>query len=784
MTVRPALRGLLVAFVLGVLASPAAAQLQLALVSGIILDESGLAMAGSIIDLTDPLGATISTTAADSSGKFAFHGVAPGRYQVRASIAGFEPLIRPIDVTSALPVELTLRMTLRTSISEVIIDRGTAPDNPSTRSSIAGESIARIPVRTIAGGVQEAVATLPGWATEDNGLLHVRGVDDGFLYVIDGVPVYERLDALNGMGPQLVNIESINVITGYIPAEFGYKAGGVIDVRSKSIAKDWLGSVQVERGSDDATAASAMASWRFSPALAMTFVANGQQSDRFLDPIHPDNFHNHGAVGGAEGQLMWSASGSDVVIANAAFGAMDYDVPNNEQQQTASQDQRQQIRRGFATLSWQHGFSSSTFSQLAAYMRRSKSALAGSEADTPLSAEADRRLVRTGVIAGLSRKVGANTIKTGFEVQRLTLDESFGFAVTDPELAEEAGFSAAALEYTTARPFVFAGSANPMLWSAFLQDEWAVAGGLTVSGGVRFDVSGLGRRRQQLSPRIGAAYRAGGTVLRGSISRFFQPPQPENFLLSSSEEARVLSPVAADGGGADLEPERQWMFEAGVNHQFASRIGLDVAVWRRTITDAADPNVFAGTTVIFPNAVAKGRAAGIDFRVELPRRSSWSGYMNLSVGRVRQNGPITGGLFLEDDIPDVASGEEFIPDHDQLVVGGGGVTWAPAARATISATFRYESGTPIQRSDEDLDELRERPGAELVDFEAGRVKGRAIASMLAEATVWKRGRQSAIVHASVRNLFDRRYAYNFGNPFSGTHFGASRTASLSLRLAF
>jgi len=783
--VRPSFGGLVAAIVL-LMASPAAAQLQLAVVSGIILDESGLAMAGPTIDLTDPLGATINTTAADSSGKFAFNGVAPGRYQVRASIAGFEPVIRPIDVTSALPVELTLRMTLRTSISEVIIDAGMQPDNPSTRASIGGESLSRIPVRTIAGGLQEAVATLPGWATEDNGLLHVRGIDDGFLYVIDGVPVYERLDALNGMGPQLANVESINVITGYIPAEFGYKAGGVIDVRSKSIARDWLGTMQVERAGNDATAASAMAAWRFSPAVAMTLMANGQRSDRFLDPIHPDNFHNHGAVGSGEGQLMWSASDSSVVIANVAYGAMDYDVPNNELQEAASQDQRQEIRRAFATLSWQHGFSSSTFSQLAAYTRSSKAALASSDRDTPLFAEADRRLVRSGVIAGLSRKTGANTIKTGFEVQRLTLDESFGFAVTDPEVAGEAGFSAAALEYTIDQPFAFAGNANPMLWSAFLQDEWAAAGGLTVSGGVRFDVSGLGRERQQLSPRIGAAYRANRTVLRGSVSRFFQPPQPENFLLSSSEEARVLSPFAADdgGGGAELEPERQWMFEAGLNHLFASRVGLDVAVWRRTITDAADPNVFAGTTIIFPNAVAKGRAAGVDVRVELPRRSSWSGYLNLSIGRVRQNGPISGGLFLEDDIADVASGEEFIPDHDQLVVAGGGVTWVPAARATVSAQFRYESGTPLQRTDEDLDELRDRPGAELVDFESGRVKGRAIASILADAAVWKRGRQSATVRVALMNVFDRSYAYNFGNPFSGTHFGAPRTASLALLLAF
>ena len=628
---------------------------------------------GATVELTDPIGGAIDSALSDAAGRFTFPAVARGRYLLRVSMPGFQPVDYPVTIDAALPLDITLRLTLRTAV-DVIVGHQLEPDSPATRASIAGESIARIPVRAMASGVQEAVATLPGWATEDNGLLHVRGVDDGFLYVIDGVPVYERLDPLNGMGPPLANIESINVITGYIPAEFGHKAGGVIDVRSKSIGKDWLGTVQVERGSDDAVAASGLAAWRFSPALAMTLVANGQQSDRFLDPIHPDNFHNHGALGSAESQLTWSASDSDVVTANVAFGAMDYDVPNNELQETASQDQRQQIRRGFATLSWQHGFSSSTFSQLAAYTRRSKAALAGSEADTPLVAVADRRLVRSGVIAGLSRRVENHTIKTGFEVQRLSLDESFAFAVTDPEDAEEAGFSEAALAYTIDQPFVFAESANPMSWSAFLQDEWTVRSGLTVSGGVRFDSSGLGQRRQQLSPRVGAAYRADRTVLRGSVSRFFQPPQPENFLLSSSEEARVLSPFATEGGsgGADLEPERQWMFEAGVNHQFASRIGLDAAVWRRTITDVADPNVFAGTTIIFPNAVSRGRAAGIDLRVELPRRSSWSGYLNFSAGRVRQNGPITGGLFLEDDIADVASGEEFIPDHDQLVAAGGG----------------------------------------------------------------------------------------------------------------
>jgi hypothetical protein len=212
---------------------------------------------------------------------------------------------------------------------------------------------------------------------------------------------------------------------------------------------------------------------------------------------------------------------------------------------------------------------------------------------------------------------------------------------------------------------------------------------------------------------------------------------------------------------------------------------IDAAFWRRTITDVADPNVFAGTTIIFPNAVARGRATGLELRAELPRRSAWSGYLNLSVGRARQNGPMTGGLFLEDDIADIASGEEFAPDHDQRVAAGGAVSWMhPRSRATVSGTVRYESGTPIQRSEGDEEELSERPGAERVDFESGRVKGRTVAALLADIPVWTRGRRSASVRASAINLFNAQYAYNFGNPFSGTHFGAPRTVSIAFRVAF
>ncbi len=351
---------------------------------------------------------------------------------------------------------------------------------------------------------------------------------------------------------------------------------------------------------------------------------------------------------------------------------------------------------------------------------------------------------------------------------------------------EEAGLSDEALEHGLDNPFVFNGRARPGIWSVYLQDTWQAGARLTVGAGVRFDRSTLLLDRQQWSPRAGASFQvADATVLRASVSRFFQPPQPEHLLLSSSEQARALSPfVSGDSeGGADVEPERQWAVDAGIEHRFR-RWRLDVAYWRRDGRDMADPNVFFGTTVIFPNAVAEGRAQGLDVRLEMPRWHGWSGYASSAVGRVIQTGPVTGGLFLEDEIAFIGSGVEFVPDHDQRVVLAGGLTWEHLRSGfSASTTVRYESGTPVQRDDED-GELEERPGAELVDFERGRVKPRLLFSLVAALPLADTTRARVMLRASLLNLFDRAYAYNFGNPFSGTHFGAPRTAAVSLEVIF
>jgi outer membrane receptor for ferrienterochelin and colicin len=777
----------LVSQLLLLLAVSAFAQLQQGAITGVVTAPDGRPADSATITLLDPLGVPLST-ATVSGGAFTLSNVPLGTYAVRADAPQLQAFLPRVAVTSAIPVKIEMRLSAVAAEQVVVQGEDATAVSPMTRVTLGGESVRRAPARLRSRGLQDAIATA-GWSTEDNGLLHSRGVDDGFLYVIDGIPVYERLDGLFGTAPDPAMVDSLNIVTGYVPAEFGWKAGGVLEVRSAARTADrWSGSFEGSVGNDRTRQFSAVSGGPVSLTSSLTVGLSRQASSRYLDPVHPDNLHNDGNAWSGGGQFSWAASDRDTVTAVAGFSRSAFDVPHAEEQDAAGQDQTQRIGQYSQHVSWQRAWSPSTVSQLAAYNRHGSSVLNGSEHDTPLFTHAERTLGRIGVLASVSHQRGRHLIKGGGEVSWLRLDEDFLFGVTDEDLGEEAGLSDEALEYTIDDPFHFTGTERPSLAALFLQDTMRLSNAVTFDAGVRVDWSQVGTSASQVSPRIGAAYRldAWKTTVRASAGRFFQPPQAENLLLSSSEQAWSLSPFATEtGGGAELAPERQTAVEVGFEHVIARHLRLDVAWWRRWISDVADPNVFFGTTILFPNSVAEGRASGLDVRLEVPRRRGWSGYLSYANGRVVQYGPISGGLFLEDEVIEIGPGTGFTPDHDQRNVGAFGVSYdADAPGLSVSISGRHESGTPLEVDDDELDELAERPGAELVDFERGRVEPRTLFDIALSQRLLKRGSTELTLRLSVGNVTGQRFAFNFGNPFSGTHFGPGRTVQVGGRVVF
>ena len=173
-------------------------------------------------------------------------------------------------------------------------------------TTLAGEAVRRAPAALRRNALRAAVATTPGWTSEDDGLMHFRGVDDGLLFVLDGVPVYERLDPQFAVSFDPLTMGSVRVLTGFIPPEFGLRSGGIIEVRSQG------GSIRSWSGSSD----SGVGTYRARPSPGIVQGPSGGRQrhpeprgralGRFLDPRSLDNLHNHGSTGGGEGELIWA----------------------------------------------------------------------------------------------------------------------------------------------------------------------------------------------------------------------------------------------------------------------------------------------------------------------------------------------------------------------------------------------------------------------------------------------------------------------------------------------
>lgn len=766
------------------LASPVLAQPARYVVAGHI--EFGPGQAAPALPVALRAGeAIVARTTTDTNGRFAFADVAPGRYWIDARVGDLGTWDAHVDVGPRLAADIGITLVLLGG--DFVVEGALPPGQPMLQTGAA--ELQSRPLRLQTRALPQALAASPGWAEEDNGLLHVRGVDDGVLFVEDGIPVYDRVDVAFGIPPSLTAAGTVGVATGHVSAQYGLKSGAVVFVDSPPAPQRWQGDVQAGTGSSDLGSTTVASGGPLRRGIDLFASTAAERSSRFLDPVHRDNLHNVGGVAAGSLRLRAALPRAGQLAALGRLGRSRYDVPHGDEQDEAGQDQRQRIVQRAGSVAWQ-AFAGGAW-QSGAYVRRVDAHLLPSDADTPLTASSTRRHDRQGLLASWSRQASHHSLTAGGEVTRLALREDFTFAVTDADDAGE--LSAAARAFTPAQPFVFGDRVTRTQWSAFAQDR-ADFGPLSLDVGLRYDRTALLVDASQWSPRFAATLTSYplGFTWRASFNRFFQPPQAEHLLLASSEPARALSPFASAGdresGGAAIEPERQSAWELGWDQQLPGALRLDVTAWHRRVEHYADPNVFFGTTIVFPNSVAKGTARGLDVRLTLPSTRGWSASASYSLSKVEQEGPINGGLFLEDDIDALEDGVVFTPDHDQRHVAAATVTWVPAvSRWSGSVQARYASGTPLEvgELDEgDIDELLERPGADLIDVERGRVKPRLVVDLTASARLLRAGRAQLSLGASVLNAFNRRYAFNFGNPFSGTHFGAPRQFRVDLSASF
>ena len=779
-------------------------QARIGSIQGIVKDPSGALVPNATITVTQPVTGYRQTTQTDAQGAFKLVNVPFNTYKVRAEANGFQPDEESIDLESTVPLNLELSLTLEQTTAAVTITTGSEAmletDRTSSDTDINQTILERPLGATPSRAIESIVASTPGFVTDDNGRMHPRGSESQVQYVVDGVPITDNMSAIFSTSLDARTLRTVEVLTGGIPAEFGDKLAGVINVNTRSgLEGPTQGAISLSGGSFSTGEAAADFSTH-TKKLGLLTNLSATTSQRYLDPPTLDNFHNFGRTGKAFFRLDYQFDANNTLRGVFTFGGSNFQVPNRVAQEIAGQDQRQRLRDNSQNVTFQHIFSPNSVAQFSFFHRQSNAELISNALSTPVAANQDRTLQNYGGIGSLALTRRTHNIKFGGQFTITPVDEHFSFFPTHqfPDIVDDEGnvFPNPVNNFNAANPFVFNQSKTGRTLSAYVQDRFTVFKNLTLDLGVRYDHYKLLISDQEVSPRLGVAYYIPKTqtTLRASYNRLFQPPPAENLLLASSSEAAALSPISVLQAITTIQPilpDTQHAFEAGAQQLIGRLFRLNLTVYQKRIKNFSDKDQFFETGVIFPITISSGRVTGEEVRLESTDIHGFRTFVSYANSRAFGVTPIAGGLFLGEDPKDLfLQGFKFANDHDQRNVAQFQVSYNHHPSG-LYASFsgRYDSGVPtdVEPGTTLADFVAQGFDPRLyneIDFQRGRVRPRTILDFSVGADLMQKERVSLNLQFDIQNLTNELFLYNFESVFSGTHVGFPRLFSGRLSLRF
>jgi len=779
-------------------------QARIGSLQGVVKDPTGALVPDAKVTVTQPVTGYHQTVQTDLQGSFKLVNLPFNTYKVRAEAPGFQPVERSVDLETTIPVNVDLALSLEQASVSVTVSTDAAAmletDRTSSDTDLNQTLLERPLGAAPSRAIESMVASTPGFVTDDNGRMHPRGSESQVQYVVDGVPVTDNMSAIFSTSLDARTLRTVEVLTGGIPAEFGDKLAGVINVNTRSgLEGPTQGGLSFSGGSFS-TGEVATDFATHTKKLGFLTNLSASTSQRFLDPPTLDNFHNFGRTGKAFFRLDYQFDANNTIRGVFNFGGSNFQVPNRTTQELAGQDQRQRLRDNSQNISFQHIFSPNTVAQFSFFHRESNAKLISNPSSTPVVAQQDRTLQNYGGIGSLSLTRGSHNIKLGGQFTVTPVNEHFAFYPTAPfpDLEDQDGnlLPNPVNNFTVSNPFTFNGSKTGLTLSAYIQDRFALAHNLTLDVGARYDHYRLLISDHAISPRLGIAYYVPKTktTFRASYNRLFQPPPAENLLLASSAEASLISPIAVLRGITAVEPilpDKEHAFEGGMQQLLSNYFRLNLTVYQKRIQNFSDKDQFFETGVIFPIAISSGRVTGEEVRLESTDIRGFHGFVSYANARAFGVTPIKGGLFLGEDPQDLfLSGLKFANDHDQRNEAQFQLSYNHR-RSGLYAIFngRYDSGVPADV--EPGTTLGEFTAAGFdprlyndLDFQRGRVRPRMILDFSVGADLMQKERVSMNLQFDVQNLTNELFLYNFESVFSGTHVGYPRLFSGKLSLRF
>ncbi len=664
-------------------------------ISGTITDPNGAAVVGASLTIKNAVTGFTRSATSDAEGNYSFQNVPPNNYQITVSASGFENTAQNIVVRGSVPMQIPISLNVigGSATVNIIADAQNVENIPTTHTDVDALQISKLPLSSPGNGLSEAVTlTSPGVVADSNGFFHPLGDHAQTQYSVDNQPITDQQSKAFSTQLPVNAIQSLEVITGATPAEYGDKSSLVIN----AITRSGLNSPK-PFGSFTSTFGrfgtfQEEGSFGFGSAKLGNFTAaNFERSNRFLDSPEFENLHDNGNSVSVFNRSDYSPTGKDTLHLNLFFARNKFDIANTYEQQALGQDQRQQVKSVNVAPGYVHVFNGSTVLTVNPYYRQDQVNYYPSAnvfSDQPTTINQSRHLANAGIRGDVAYVKGIHSFKIGGQIQRTYLRESFQFGITD------SGFNPLCLQASGApvagricaagttpntdflpgllpfdltrggRLFSFNGRATIKQEAAFIQDALNFKNGLTVSLGLRFDnYNGLSEGKS-LQPRLGISYlfKPTNTVVRASFTRNFETPYNENLVFSNAAGAGGFADGSfGDVNNAPLRPGNRNQFNVGIQQGIGKYIVADIDYFNKYTRNAYDFNVLFDTPITFPISWDKSKIDGVSFRLNLTNYKGLSAFFNASHTRARFFPPETGGLFFNSDLPTGV----FRIDHDQ-----------------------------------------------------------------------------------------------------------------------
>lgn len=533
----------------------------------------------------------------------------------------------------------------------------------------------------------QVLSQVPGVTLDSYGAVHVRNEHGNLQYRLNGVIVPE---SISGFGqtfdPRIA--DSVELITGTLPAQYGYRTSGVVSLKTGSGGFDNGGDIGFYGGSRNTINPSASI---HGTDGSLSYFASGSYLQNDLGVENP--IATRDAIHDRTRQYRAFAYISDIVSSTSritAFGGTSigyFQIPNNPGQgdpatnfilngnssfDSSKLDQNQREITHYGVLAYQYAGGALNV-QVAPFARYSQTRFTPDPqgGDLILAGVADHSRLSSlaiGVQADGSYKLSdAHMLRFGLFVQ----NERTRTLVTSRVFAVDGNGN-----QTSDVPISITdkGGRNGQLYGVYLQDEWSLTPTLTLNYGVRFDAVRAYTREQQVSPRVNLVWKpTDGTTLHLGYARNFTPPPQE---LIAAPTLALFNGTTKETEIATADPvraEREHYFDAGVQQIVLPGLKIGLDAYYKIKRNLLDEGQFGPSLVLSPFNYAKGYAWGVELSANYTK-GPVDLYANVARGREKGRNIVSSQYFFAQDELDYISNHYIFTDHSQNWTASGGAS--------------------------------------------------------------------------------------------------------------